>query len=114
MHGPCTLTAFARNAILVFSLAFAGGVFAQSTPNAITMTGWVTCSMCLLPNACKAKTPSSCVSWWVNQGSSYVLIVGTRRYRLLNADDKLKGRAGRTVTITGQQFRSDVIVATVE
>jgi hypothetical protein len=43
-----------------------------------------------------------------------VLVVGTRKYRLLGADKKLKEFAGRTVTITGEQFRSDVTVATVE
>ena len=56
----------------------------------------------------------SCVSWWVNQGSSYVLVVGTRNYRLLGVDDELKGLAGRTVTITGEQFRSDVTASSIE
>ena len=42
------------------------------------------------------------------------LVVGTRNYRLLGVDDELKGLAGRTVTITGEQFRSDVTVSAIE
>ena len=89
-------------------------MFVKADPHTVTLTGWVSCSICLLPNTCKAQARDSCVSWWVNQGSSYVLVVGTRKYRLLGADKELKGLAGRTVTITGEQFRSDVTVATVE
>jgi hypothetical protein len=100
--------------ILALCFMLAGAAFAQSGSHTITLTGRVSCSMCVLPNTCKAQTRMSCVSWWVNQGSSYVLVVGTRNYRLLGADEKLKGLAGRTVTVTGEQFRSDVVVATVE
>jgi hypothetical protein len=59
----------------------------------------------------------SCVSWWVNQGSPYALVVGTRTHRLLGADKELKKLArfaGSTVTITGEQFRSDVTVTAVQ
>jgi hypothetical protein len=103
-----------RHSILLFCLTFAGAVALLAGPHTVTLTGRVSCSICLLPNTCKAQGRNSCVSWWVNQGSSYALIVGTRHYRLLNADKELKGLAGRTVTVTGEQFRSDVTVATVE
>ena len=101
-------------AVLALCLTLACAAFAQSGSHTIRLTGWVNCSMCIQPNACKAKTRTSCVRWWVNQGCSYVLVVGTRNYRLLGADDELKGSAGRTVTITGEQFRSDVTVSAIE
>jgi hypothetical protein len=104
-----------RAGILAVCLAMAGGaVFAQSESHTVTLTGVVSCSTCLQPNSCKAKTQASCVSWWVNQGGSYALVAGTQHYRLLGADRQLRGLAGRTVTITGEAFRSDVTVATVE
>jgi hypothetical protein len=103
-----------RASIVVLCLTFAGAVFPQSGSHSVTLTGWVSCSMCMLPNTCRAQTRRSCVSWWVNQGSSYVLVVGTKTYRLLGADKELAKCAGRTVTITGDQFRSDVTVATVD
>jgi hypothetical protein len=100
--------------ILAILLTSTGAAFAQNASNTVTLTGWVSCAMCVLPNACKAKTRTECVSWWVNQGGAYVLVVGTRNYRLLGADDKLKRFAGRTITITGEQVRSDVTVTSVE
>ena len=100
--------------ILAILLTSAAAAFAQNAPNTVTLTGWVSCAMCVLPNACKAKTRTECVSWWVNQGGGYVLVVGTRNYRLLGADDRLKRLAGRTITITGEQFRSDFTVTSVE
>ena len=103
-----------RAIILAILFTLTGVAFAQSASSTVTLTGWVSCAMCVLPNACKAKTRTECVSWWVNQGGAYVLVVGTRNYRLLGADDKLKRFAGRTVTITGEQFRSDVTVTSVE
>jgi hypothetical protein len=114
MRGKSTCQGVVRAGTLAVCLTLAGAVFAQSESHTVTLTGWVSCSTCLLPNSCKAKTQMSCVSWWVNQGGSYVLVVGTQHYRLLGADRQLKGLAGRTVTITGDAFRSDVTVATVE
>jgi hypothetical protein len=40
--------------ILVLCLTLAGAVFAQSDSHIVTLTGLVSCSMCVLPNACKA------------------------------------------------------------
>jgi hypothetical protein len=114
MHGKSNHGGRVLAAVLALCLTFACAAFAQSGSHTIRLTGWVNCSMCIQANACKAKTRMSCVSWWVNQGSSYVLVVGTRNYRLLGADDELKGLASRTVTITGEQFRSDVTVSSIE
>jgi hypothetical protein len=114
MREKSELRRVVRATILTVLLISSTAAFAQTASNTVTLTGWVSCAMCFLPNACKAKTRTECVSWWVNQGGSYVLVVGTRNYRLLGADDKLKRFAGRTVTITGEQFRSDVTVTSVE
>jgi hypothetical protein len=101
--------------ILALCLTFASAAFAQSGgPHTVTLTGWVSCSTCLLPNTCRAQTRMSCVAWWVRQGSAYVLVVGTRNYRLLGADKRLARFAGETITVTGDLFGSVVMVATVE
>ena len=108
--------------LTLITLMFVGLVstrsaFAQSDSQIVTLTGWVSCTTCLLPNTCKAQTRRSCVWWWVNQGAAYVLVVGTRHYRLLGPDKELKKLskfAGDTVTITGEQFRSEVTVTTVQ
>jgi hypothetical protein len=103
-----------RVSILALCLTFAGDALAQSTLHSVTLTGWVSCTTCVLPNTCRAQTRRSCVAWWVRQGAAYVLVVGTRNYRLVGADKELASFAGRTVTVTGDPFRSEVTVATVQ
>jgi len=87
---------------------------AHPAPDRVTLTGVVSCTTCVLPNTCRSQTRRSCVAWWVNQGAAYVLVVGTRNYRLLGADAELRHFAGNTVTVTGDAFRSDVTVSSVE
>jgi hypothetical protein len=100
--------------ILALSSIFTSIVGARPASQHVTLTGRVSCSMCVLPNTCRAQTRRSCVSWWVNQGAAYVLIVGTQNYRLLGADKQLAPFAGDTVTVTGDMFRSDVTLTSVE
>ena len=56
-----------RAGILAILLTSTGAAFAQDASNTVTLTGWVSCAMCVLPNACKAKTRTECVSWWVRE-----------------------------------------------
>src|ERR1700685_4057900 len=103
--------------LMFVGLMFTRSALAQSDSQIVTLTGWVSCTTCLLPNTCKAQTRRSCVWWWVNQGAAYALVVGTRHYRLLGPDKELKKLsqfAGSTVTITGEQFRTDVTVTSVQ
>jgi hypothetical protein len=69
--------------------------------------------MCVLPNTCRSQTRSSCVSWWINQGSGYVLVVGWKSYRLLGADRQLARLAGETITVSGELSRSVVTVTDI-
>ena len=114
MHRSQWFQNMIRAGILICCLAFAGAAFAQYETQSVTLTGWVSCMTCLQPNTCRMQTRSSCVAWWVNQGSAYALVVGTRNYRLLGADKELAKFAGDTVTITGDAFRSAVNVTSIE
>ena len=100
--------------VLVLCSMFAGGTSAQPVSQHVTLTGYVSCTTCLLPNACKAQTRLSCVQWWVSQGASYVLVVGNSHYRLSGADKELTKAAGDTVTVTGDLNGTELAVATVE
>jgi hypothetical protein len=100
--------------VLALSSIFTGILGARPASQHVTLTGQLSCSMCVLPNTCRAQTRRSRVSWWVNQSAAYVLVVGTRNYRLLGADKELAPFAGDTVTVTGNMFRSDVTLTSVE
>jgi hypothetical protein len=100
--------------VLALCSMFASGASAQPVSQHVTLTGYVSCTTCLLPNACKAQTRLSCVQWWVNQGASYVLVVGDSHYRLSGADKQLAKAAGDTVTVTGDLNGTELTVATVD
>ena len=99
--------------VLVLCSMFAGSASAQPVSQHVTLTGYVSCTTCLLPNACKAQTRLSCVQWWVNQGASYVLVVGDSHYRLSGSEKELAKSAGDTVTVTGDLNGTELAVATV-
>jgi hypothetical protein len=42
--------------VLVLCSMFAGGASAQPVSQHVTLTGYVSCTTCLLPNACKAQS----------------------------------------------------------
>jgi len=99
--------------VLVLFSMFAGSASAQPVSQHVTLTGYVSCTTCLLPNACKAQTRLSCVQWWVSQGASYVLVVGDSHYRLSGADKELAKAAGDTVTVTGDLSDQEHVVTSV-
>lgn len=101
-------------AVLALCSMFAVSASARPVSQHVTMTGYISCTTCLLPNTCKAQTRLSCVQWWVNQGASYVLVVGDSHYRLSGADKELAKSAGDTVTITGDLTGTDLYVTSVE
>lgn len=81
----------------------------------MSLTGWISCTTCLLPNTCKAQTRLSCTQWWVNQGASYVLVVGTKHYVLSGFEKELaKAAAESSVTVTGDLIGNQLTVASVE
>jgi hypothetical protein len=100
--------------VLMLCSMFASGVGARPEAQHVTLTGWVSCTTCLMPNACKAQTRLSCTQWWVSQGASYVLIVGDRHYRLSGSEEKLaKAAAESSVTVTGDLNGTELAVAVV-
>jgi len=81
----------------------------------VSLTGWISCTTCLMPNTCKAQTRLSCTQWWVSQGASYVLIVGDKHYVLSGSEKELaKAAAENSVTITGELTGYQLAVASVD
>jgi len=93
---------------------FAGSANAAPSSQHVTVSGYISCTTCLLPNTCKAQTRMSCVQWWVSQGASYVLVAGNEHYRLSGAEKDLAKYAGASVTVTGDLSENELVVATVE
>src|ERR1700722_18521169 len=100
--------------VLVLGSMFAGGASANPVSQHVTLTGWVSCTTCLMPNTCKAQTRLSCTQWWVSQGASYVLVVGDSRYVLSGSEkDLAKAAAENSVTVSGDLDGTQLSVATV-
>jgi hypothetical protein len=100
--------------VLALCSIMAGGVSAQPVTQHVTLTGYITCTTCMMPNACKAQTRFGCTQWWVNQGAAYVLVVGDTKYRLSGMDKELlKAAAENSVTISGDFDGTDVAVTNV-
>ncbi len=100
--------------VLALCPVFAGRAIAQPNPESVTVSGMVSCTTCVLSNACKAQTRLSCTLWWVSQGASYVLVTDDHRvYRLSGADKDLRKFAGDSVTVTGELNGTELAVATV-
>jgi hypothetical protein len=101
--------------LAVGSMWAAGGASAQPVSEHVVLTGYISCTTCLLPNTCKAQTRLGCTEWWVNQGASYVLVVGNTHYRLAGLEKELeKAAAENSVTITGDLAGTDLAVRSVE
>ena len=89
--------------LVMCSLVQVPAVNAQSNPERITVSGFVTCSMCLIPGLCQNQTRFGCTQWWVNQGAPYVLVAGDHHYILAGlAGDLSEASAKPSVTITGE------------
>jgi len=101
--------------VLVLCSMFAGGASAKPVSQHVTMTGYVSCTTCMLPNTCKAQTRLSCTQWWVSQGASYVLVVGDKHYVLSGSEKELaKAAAESSVAVTGDLTGNQLSVASVE
>ena len=102
-------------AVLAMCSMFAGKVLAAPVSQQVTVTGYVSCTTCFLPNTCKAQTRLSCTQWWVNQGAAYVLVVGDTHYVLSGFEKELaKASAENSVTVTGDLDGRNLIVTAVE
>jgi hypothetical protein len=86
--------------VLALCSMFAVGASAAPVSQHVTMTGYVSCTTCLLPNTCKNQTRLSCVQQWMGQGASYVLVVGNSHYVLSGYETTLAKAAGDTITVS--------------
>jgi hypothetical protein len=101
--------------VLMLSAMLSSVVKAQPVTQHVTISGYLTCTTCLLPNACKAQTRLGCTEWWVNQGAAFVLVVGEKKYRLSGMEKELlKAAAEDSVTISGDFDGSEVAVQSVD
>jgi len=115
MTKKATFQAVAVAAAFVLCTMFAGIASAQPVSEHVTLTGYVSCTTCMMPNTCKAQTRASCTQWWINQGASYVLVVGDTHYRLSGFDKELaKASFANSVTVTGDLTDHDVVVTGVD
>jgi hypothetical protein len=106
--------AFVVAGVLVLCSMFAGRASAQPVSQHVTLTGYISCTTCLMPNTCKNQTRLSCTETWMGRGASYVLVVGDRHYTLSGFEKELaKAAAENSVTITGDLDGTEITVATV-
>ena len=101
--------------VLALCSIFAAPASARPVSQHVTLTGYVSCTTCFEPNACKAQTRLSCTQMWVSQGASYVLVVGETHYRLSGFEKELaKAAAENSVTVSGDLNGTDLVVTTVD
>jgi len=101
--------------VMAFGAPFAGRAATQPSPERVSLTGWLTCTTCLLPNTCKAQTRLSCVQQWIGQGASYVLVVGDKHYVLSGFEKELaKAVVANSVTVMGDLTGNQLTVASVD
>ena len=94
---------------------FAGSASARPVSQHVTVTGYVTCTTCLMPNMCKNQTRLSCTQSWMGRGASYVLVVGDRHYVLSGFENELaKAAAENSVTVSGDLNGTDLVVTSVD
>ena len=101
--------------VLALCSIFAGSASARPVSQHATLTGYVSCTTCLMPNTCKAQTRASCTQWWVSQGASYVLVVGNSHYRLSGFEKELaKAAFENSVTVSGDLDGTELVVTNVD
>jgi hypothetical protein len=101
--------------VLAMCSMFASRASAEPVSQHVTVTGYVSCTTCLMPNACKAQTRLSCTQMWISQGASYVLVVGDTHYRLSGFEKELaKAAAENSVTVSGDLNGIDLVVTNVD
>jgi hypothetical protein len=101
--------------VLALWSMFASSAAAAPVSRHVTVTGYVSCTTCLMPNVCKAQTRASCTEWWISQGASYALVVGDRHYRLSGFEKELaKAAFENSVTVTGDLDGTELTVSSVD
>jgi hypothetical protein len=101
--------------VLALCSMFAGKASAEPVSQQVTVTGYISCTTCLMPNACKNQTRLSCTQSWMGRGASYVLVVGDRHYVLSGLEIELaKAAAASSVTVTGELNGTELVVASVD
>jgi hypothetical protein len=102
-------------AVVALCSMFAGSASAAPMSQHVTLTGYISCTTCVMPNACKGQTRLSCVEWGISQGASYVLVVGGNHYKLSGLEKELeKAAAENTVTVSGELNGTEVAVTSVD
>jgi len=113
MNAKCQKAVVA--ALFAFCLMFASETVAEPVSQNVIVTGWISCTRCLMPNACKAQSRLSCIQTYVSQGDPYILVTGNHRYKL-SGDEKdiAKAAAENSVTVTGELDGNELTVTSVD
>jgi hypothetical protein len=100
--------------VLALCSLFASRTSATPMSEHVTVTGYISCTTCLMPNMCKNQTRLSCVQSWMGRGASYVLVVGDRHYVLSGFENELaKAAAENSVTVSGDLNGTQLVVTNV-
>lgn len=97
--------------LAVTILAF--GLLAVSAADKSTLTGVVSDSHCGAKHAAASDDAATCVGKCVAGGASYVLVSDAKVYQL-DAQDKFKDFAGKSVKVTGTVDGDKIAVESVE
>jgi hypothetical protein len=100
--------------VLVLCSMFARGANAAPMSEHVTVTGYITCTTCLMPNMCKNQTRLSCTQSWMGRGASYVIVAGDHHYVLSGFEKELaKASAENSVTVSGDLSGTEIAVTSV-
>ncbi len=92
---------------------FAFGLLAVSAADKSPLTGVVSDSHCGVKHAAASDAATACVGKCVAGGASYVLVSDGKVYQL-DAQDKFKDFAGKSVKVTGTVDGDKIAVESVE
>jgi hypothetical protein len=101
--------------VLALCSMFAGAASAAPVSEHVTVTGYISCTTCLMPSACKAQTRLSCTEELMGRGASYVLVAGDRHYVLSGFEKEIeKAVVANSVTVTGDLSGNELVVTSVQ
>ncbi len=100
-----------KRLVLVASFLLVFGYMASAADQ--SWVGTISDSHCGKAHATASDKAASCVAKCVSGGNKYVLVSGDKIYQL-DAQDKFKDYAGKSVKVTGTESDGTITVASVE
>lgn len=102
-----------KRLLILATMIFALGLLTLSAADKSTLAGVVSDSHCAAKHAAASDAAATCVGKCVAGGASYVLVADGKVYQL-DAQDKFKDYAGKSVKVTGTVDGDKIAVESVE